>query len=101
MVAATSGNTGASVAMISAMKGYHYIGMLHGALQCSQLVQWCYLRFSQHLLRCLHNLSTCFHDFAMIVTTNLYVYEDVVCVCWPKALLALGLIPQFTLCCLQ
>ena len=26
MVAATSGNTGASVAMISAMKGYHYIG---------------------------------------------------------------------------
>ena len=26
VVAATSGNTGASVAMISAMKGYHYIG---------------------------------------------------------------------------
>ena len=28
VVAATSGNTGASVAMISAMKGYHYIGTL-------------------------------------------------------------------------
>ena len=26
VVAATSGNTGASVAMIAAMKGYHYIG---------------------------------------------------------------------------
>lgn len=35
MVAATSGNTGASVAMISAMKGYHYIGMLLGGLQPS------------------------------------------------------------------
>jgi len=38
VVAATSGNTGASVAMISAMKGYHYIGMLHGSLQCAS---WC------------------------------------------------------------
>ena len=28
VVAATSGNTGASVAMIAAMKGYHYIGRL-------------------------------------------------------------------------
>jgi len=36
VVAATSGNTGASVAMISAMKGYHYIGMLHGGLQPSK-----------------------------------------------------------------
>ena len=34
VVAATSGNTGASVAMIAAMKGYHYIGRscLHAVL---------------------------------------------------------------------
>ena len=31
VVAATSGNTGASVAMIAAMKGYHYIGRHHSA----------------------------------------------------------------------
>lgn len=36
VVAATSGNTGASVAMIAAMKGYHYIGTVRHS-SCSQV----------------------------------------------------------------
>ena len=35
VVAATSGNTGASVAMISAMKGYKYIGTLSYIEACT------------------------------------------------------------------
>ena len=37
VVAATSGNTGASVAMIAAMKGYHYIGKITFTLNMHHL----------------------------------------------------------------
>ena len=46
-------------------------------------------------------MSTCFHNFLMIVITHLYVYGDVTFFSWSQALLALILILQFTLCCLQ
>ena len=58
VVAATSGNTGASVAMIAAMKGYHYIGTSL-LLLCRALWQ-----INCHLLVLLHSdyHDVSFHD---------------------------------------
>ena len=56
VVAATSGNTGASVAMIAAMKGYHYIGT-HFRCQCA----------SSQIHKLLGFMHMCPHDVSLHV----------------------------------
>ena len=64
VVAATSGNTGASVAMIAAMKGYHYIGTFLSLLSTCTLSA--YLSLCTGFIRILHNLDNLFLLAAVI-----------------------------------